>query len=527
MPQHQQTKDGGVIIWDQNDWLQGLASGYGTASTINYQKLGKGSEWLHAINPYLNSLGVLQPGLLGTALTENASIAATLSAVCVERTGTAATYWLLEAGANIHQIAIASPYTISGTSPFPYAITHHSGIVGEDIITFNINGTENVYYSFNDGTDGDIGKAVITGTFDDDWFSTSGGLAVALNKSVPHPMIVGEDQKLYIADLTTSGTLAKIWQINDSGVVAKFETIVPRNYVIRAFAKTGEHLVIFANKIKASVTAINQRGDAIAIFWDMSSSQYDYKYDLNDNEVTAGFYFKGVIGCFTTGRINEFANIGYRSKLQIFEGGRFIPIFNFAEESPKYSGLDIVNNMLIWNSGGVVYSYGSPYPDYPNVVNKITQCAGTTNGFLKTLNGLEIYASTGATTSNEVFKQSDTFYDTSAWRGLTAEPLFPTHKQGRVDYWEVGFFGNATGGRTCTVQLDFDYGATTKTLLNAVSTITTGTQIRRGSKDTSSASFPRFSAIKPKVSWAAGSGSSAAPKIAFIKIYYQNEEIKT
>src|SRR3990167_6005945 len=136
MPQIQQTAKGGVIVYDQNDFF-GLASGYGGASQINYQKVGNGAEYLKAVNPYLNALGALQPGLLGTALTN--------AAAQIAATNTAA--WLIEAGAKIHRIdSLVTPYTISTTAPFPYTIeaqgghVTHTTPVGEDIITFNISG---------------------------------------------------------------------------------------------------------------------------------------------------------------------------------------------------------------------------------------------------------------------------------------------------------------------------------------------------------------------------------------------------
>ena len=541
MPQIQQTAKGGVIVYDQNDFF-GLASGYGGASQINYQKVGNGAEYLKAVNPYLNALGALQPGLLGTALTNAAAqIAATINAGVVERTGTNTAAWLIEAGAKIHRIdSLVTPYTISTTAPFPYTIeaqgghVTHTTPVGEDIITFNISGTEYVFYSYTDNTDGDVGRVIIApvadnSDFDDDWFSTASGGAV-LNKNVPHPMIIGDDQKFYIADLAASGTLAKLWQIVDDGdgtvTISSFTTLIPRNYVIRDFAKNGEHLVIFANKIRTGGT-LAHKGDVVAFFWDYSASSADYKYHLDDNDVTCGFNFGGVLGCFTTGRVTEFANVGYRSKLQIFEGGRFMPKFNFSEEAPKYGGYDIVNNMLCWNSGGVIYSYGSPYPDYPARVNKIAQGASTTNGFLKALNGIEIYVSTGSGANNEVFQQATTFHASSDWRGLVADPLFPLYTQGMVDYVEIGFYGSASGGRAMTFTLDFDYGTYTKTVLDALTTVTAGKQILYRDVDTSNASFPLFKAIKPIISWATGSGSGACPKISYIKIYYSLQPLNT
>ena len=406
----------------------------------------------------------------------------------------------------------------------------HASPVGEDIITFNISGTEYVLYSYNDATDGDVGRITVVANnsytaadFNDAWFSSATGGAL-LNKSVPHPMIIGDDQKLYIADLASSGTLSKLWQVSDTGTITSYTTVVPRNYAIRAFAKTGLQLIIFANKIKGSSSGVNEKGDAIAIFWDGSSQDPDIIYNLNDNEVTAGFNFGGIIGCFTTGRSNEFASIGYRSKLQIFEGGRFIPKFNFSQSTPGYGGFDIVNNMLCWNSGGVVYSYGSPYPELPVRVNSINIGASTSNGFLKSLNGLEIYLSTGSAGNNEVFKQAATHYASAAWKGLNAEPIFPEGKRGKVEQIEVCFYEAASSGRAITLTLDTNFG-TTHTILDALLTVTAGKNIIYRRVNSTSGTLPFFNVLKPTVQYATGSGSGISPIIRYIKIYFSHQNI--
>src|SRR3990167_4347001 len=397
-------------------------------------------------------------------------------------------------------------------------------MVAEDIIFFNKDETGYIFYSYNDNTDGDVGRVILGpaaggADFDDDYFSTATGGAV-LDKDYPHPMIVGDDQVLYIGDGRT------LRWITDAAVISSNATIVPRHYSIKCFTKTGQQLVIFAEREKGSGASVTARGDCIALFWDYSSQSADYIYQLNDNEVTAAFNWNGILGCFTTGRPNEFANIGYRSKLQLFEGGRFVTKHRFSETAPIPGGVEIHMGMLTWVSDGVVYSLGSPYEDFPQVVNKIGAGAGTSTGYCKSLNGTDLYISTGSGTSCEFLAQGSTYYATSAWRGLLAEPIFPAHQQGKVDYIEIGFHGSASGGRAITVQIDFDYGNSTKTILDAVETITAGTQILYRTHDSSGASYPPFSAIKPVVSWATGSGSSDAPVISYIKIFWSLKAIK-
>ena len=538
--QFPKTKDypgGGVIQYSTEDFI-GLVSGYGSGT---YPKIGKGASHQVAINPFREAtVGVLAPGFPTSALT--GTDMGLVFSVIVDRSSAQPNAWLIES-TKIHQIVGSAGQigtAVSSTTPFPFTIlsgtdsggsgtdhsTHTTGIVGEDIIYFNISGTGYIFYSYNDATDGDVAQVPLAPTqasdFIENYLTRQGTTAAVLNKSYPHPMIVGDDQVLYIAD----GRTLK-W-ITDAGVYGSNATIVPRDYTIKCFTKTGQQLVIFAERVKGSGASNKARGDCLALFWDYSSQSADYIYQLNDNEVSAAFNWNGIIGCFTSGRVTEMANTNTLSKLQLFEGGRFIKKFGFSEATPVFGGVEIYNGMLFWNSGGVIYSLGSPYDDFPQAVNKIAAVTGASNGYIKSLNGLDLYISSGAAASNannEVLAVSLTYHASSAWRGLLAEPIFPPHTQGKVDYVEIGFFGSASGGRTITVQLDFDYGNSTKTILDALATITAGTQILYRTHDSSGASYPPFSAIKPIVSWAAGSANTAAPKISYIKIFWINKTI--
>lgn len=534
----QQTPDGGIIVYNQEDFI-GLVSGYGSG---NYPKIGKGASHQVAINPFRNATpGVLAPGFVTTALTNAAAqVVAVIKNATVDRFSAQPNAWLIEA-TKIHQVAGSAGEigkTISVTTPFPFSIlggtdsggggtdhSTHTTPIGQDIVFFNISGTGYIFYSYNDNIDGDVAQVPLAPTqasdFIENYLTRQGTIAAVLDKDYPHPMIVGDDQVLYIAD----GRTLK-W-LTDAGVYGSNATIVPRDYMIKCFTKTGQHLIIFAEKEKGSGAGVAARGDCIAIFWDYDSQSAEIIYQLNDNEVDGAFNWNGIIGCFTTGRPNEFATIGNRSKLQLFEGGRFVPKHYFSESIPGFGGVEIHMNMLFWNADGTIYSLGSPYQDFPQVVNKIGAGSGTTSkGYCKSLNGTDLYISTGAGASCEYLTHGANYYASSQWRGLIAEPIFQNGMQGQIEYIEIAFFGSASGGRTLTLQLDFDYGKSTSTILDAISTVTAGQQIIYKVKDSSGAYFPTvFEAIKPIVSWATGSGSSSAPIISYIKIYWKNKKI--
>ena len=179
----QQYKNGGQIIWSTEDFI-GLLSGYGSG---NYPKVGKGASHQVSINPFRESTpGILAPGFPTTALTNAAAqVSAVIKNAAVDRLSAQPNAWLIEA-TKIHQIAGSAGVigtTISVTDPFPYTIEFqaahgaHTTMVAEDIIFFNISGTGYILYSYNDNTDGDVGRVILApaaggADFDDDWFST-------------------------------------------------------------------------------------------------------------------------------------------------------------------------------------------------------------------------------------------------------------------------------------------------------------------------------------------------------------------
>ena len=67
-------------------------------------------------------------------------------------------------------------------------------------IAYENNGTIEIFYSFNDATDGDIGRLSSiqsSDAFDDDYYSAVAGGSV-LNKDVPHPLAIADNNIMYI-----------------------------------------------------------------------------------------------------------------------------------------------------------------------------------------------------------------------------------------------------------------------------------------------------------------------------------------
>ena len=541
---HQQfspTKDnpgGGIIVYNQEDFI-GLVPGY--FSTV-YLRKGKGAAYQVDINPY-REIGILQPGYLPSNVTKEdgtgteTNIAAIINNGFMEKVYSTGNPWLIEAGVKIHKLlSNAGIFNhLSLTAPFPYSIgtgtgAHaHSAFVGEDIIEFTIGGVPYMLYSYNDNTDGDIGRVDpnpetfdATADFIDNWFSTATGGGV-LNKNYSHPMIEGDSGYLYIADGN------KLWFIASDGSIGSNSTIVPSGFKIKCFTKTGTHLVIFADRIKGSSVAVFTRGDSYAYFWNYSATRADYVFSLNDNEVTAAFNFNGVVGCFTTGRSAEDAGYNSKiSKLQIFSGGKFESVFNFTGSSPGYGGVDFDHNKVWWNSEGRIFTYGAHFSELFNPsVNHIASAGGSGSGFLKAFNGTDVHVSSGsgASAGCQIIgpQLANSFSSNAQWRGMVVEPIFPIGMKGQVEQVEVNFFDSSSGGRAITLQLEIDYANVTSTILSTLATTTAGKNIVYKKLNSSGATLPQFNNLLAKCNWSdpgGGAGTTSAPKINYIKIYY-------
>lgn len=530
-----QNEKGGTIVYNSDDFI-GLVPGYAGG---NFPRFGKGASWLAGINPWREATpGVLAPSFPVTALDNSGAYASSvIRNAVVDRASSQPNAWLIEDGAaGIHQIVGSAGIVgkaLSVTAPFPFGLASASGGIhstathtsydGEDIALFNISGTDYIFYSFNDNTDGDIGRVILnptsTGDFKNDWYSSQSG-ETPFTLGVPHPLMVGDDDKLY------GGDDVNLRVVSNTGAFSSTSSVVPAGFIVKCFAKTGEQLLIGAERKKGSYSSALARGDAIVQFWDYGSQSSITTKQLNDNEVTALIYWKGTVWAFTQGRPGEEATIAKRSKLQKFEGGEFVIKFHFSETSPTFGGIEIHDNCLHWNSDGVIYSYGSPYPGFPERVNKVGVGSGTTSGgYAKSLNGTDLYISTGAGTSCEYLTQGTTYEGASQWRGLVAEPIAPAGHRCKVTSGEIAFYGSASGGRTIQFSFTVDDQGTTNILLDAHGTVTAGTQQVIRKIRTNGEELPFFSSIKPLLVYSIGSGASNAPKVSYIKFNYEFREV--
>ena len=146
------------IIFGREDWLAGLHPQY--TATGNYAQAGGNyAATQRCFNPF-RFLGYACPGYNPTAITKSS----VLSALVRNGFNNGAYAYLLEGGAKIHRLTIASNALLddAGGVGFPHTITHgaHTTIVGNDCVLYNhkVGGTSALryMYSFSDSADWEI-----------------------------------------------------------------------------------------------------------------------------------------------------------------------------------------------------------------------------------------------------------------------------------------------------------------------------------------------------------------------------------
>jgi len=516
MPQINTNKTGGVVRWDHKDWLAGVMPNY---SAINDNStIGNVDGFLDTISvdPF-RKWGYLSPGGDPTAATGSVAVDALLVASAVN--GTEA---YLVGGTKLQQFTPQTNVvtnTIGTGGVFPHTISAHGGhsaVVASDVVRYTIGTTPYIFYSWSDNTDGDVGRYDLTTTFDDDYMSAAATSGAVLTSTEKHVMVVGDDDILYIADgrnlhgFDGSATA--------SGTFISTAIQVPVGFVIKAFAKTQNYLIVYASDNVS--TASGYRSESIAFFWDYKSDDFTYKYPIDGNKITAGFTFQGTPGCFSAGR-SLLNNEDRSSKLQLFNGSSFSTVLSFKETAPTQGGVEVMGEVIRWNSNGDIYQYGSPY-DSSKPFNKIASGGGSTaGGFLKNLYQNEFYLSSGTTSSGGLDRVTSNFADSAKFLTGVVEFGYPNDMKIKPSMVKIYWDKTVTGKRGLTLLMYNNKGsANSATLISQIQTISTSNLVQILRTDTTGNPFRISDSIQIFGQWVSGDGNSDAPVIRAIEVYF-------
>lgn len=328
-------------------------------------------------------------------------------------------------GAKLYKLS-STTLTSDGTWPHTIDKAAQTAEDGEDVALYQ----GNLYYSYNhSNTLGDVGKYDLSATFDDDWGSTVPSGAATLTGGVPHPMIVGGNDTMYIGNgryVTSYNGTTFIQQALD----------LPTGAVIQSVRWMSDRLWIAANR--TSITGSNKNTASIFV-WDGTTDSWEAEIKLMGT--VGGMHVKnGILFVFyqditSTG--------GY--KLAYVGGSNVVDLANFTGALPAFYQITDYKDFIIWNSNGSIWAYGSGDKDMPNRLFQLADGGHATVGGLACPFGTPIVASYDGASAYRIALFSG--YDTNAsWKSTIFDVTGDAEHSG-IDTVRINFEELESGAR--------------------------------------------------------------------------------
>lgn len=529
-------QNGGTITYDQDDWLAGLDTTSGGSSN---RKLGSGFAFSDRVDP-LRFLGYISPSYNPQDVTNNAQVTSLIRNGVIN----GANAYLIAGngvgvgGGIVHKLDLALPAgTISTTAPFPHTIDHaHTNETGSDIVNYTANVASTptllTFFSFSDNTDWDVGIYNPTAdTFNDDYMSTIPASPLAApyltgGKSAPHPLIVGDDDILYMGD--RNFVHAYDGATGADGTFYPAVLTLPQGWIITCFCKSNDQkLLIGAYYAPSASSSIEYLGSAKAYKWNYLDLDFDYAYDLHDNYVSEMANWNDTVIAFTSGRRSQTQAGTY--KLQAIINGGFKVLQTYSTGTlPIRGGVEVVEQDIYWNGGNTYFYAKNQFGEnfiFGNIGGSSSGVSGICRLFSSSVFLLHYSNGTQANGFGLQYGSSDYAAAPSAY-GKVATPTFPERKRGRLKKVELYFMTTATGGRTFSLNtvLDKDGGSVT---LSATSTVTNLQKqvLDFRASGTSTIPLGDFSTLQPQFIWATGSGATDAPVLEKVVYFFEYTDI--
>lgn len=505
------------IIFDANDFVRGLVDRWAVNSV---KKLGRGYSYGANFDPVNVLEGYAFPGNLFVDVTNVAAVEGILKDAVVAPGGV---YAYLSGTTKLHRLDVTSN-TLSNAGAWPHSVAAagvhaaHTTFIftNGSVEVYNIAGTAYLFYAWTDNTDWDVGTFDLSATFDDDFMSSVPATPLAGGdltdgKSEQHNMYVSSnDDLLYLP----SGRYAHAFDGGTGGSGTFYSKVMtfPAGFTCKGFAETGYDLVAFICNNAGS----NRRGKAYAYFYGADRPADPYKtIDIQDDEVGCPFNYGNTVGCFTLNRSNN------RIALRIFNGSKFVAKFFFPGSMPAVGGVEVIDEVVKWNSAGLVYQWG-PEGEVPVSAHQ-TNFVGDTSGFLKALISGTIYSSGAAAGgAGGLMWLDSTKYITSAEiQSLISYPLFPKGKKGKATEIQVHFARAATGGRGLSVRLMTDAKTVNTTIITSVETVAATALVQKFLLTASGGQLPAFKDLAVQLLWNSGTLATDAPGLEKVIIFFR------
>ncbi len=519
------TKD--KIIFGSEDWLTGIDPIETTAGADS--KISNGLASSGGLDP-LRKLGYISPGYAPADATNIAQVTAMLRNGVVY--GDTA---IMAGGGLVHKLTtISGNGTISTTAPFPYTIDHaHNTETADDIVNYLVGTTIKAFVSFNDATDWDVAVYDYAGNaFDPDFMSTVpanpladnwGGVATndfltTLGKGYPHPLIVGDDDVLYMG----SGRYIHAFdgQAGANGTFYGAVLTLPAGWTITCFAKTENGQLAIGAYYSASIGASTyNKGDAKVWLWNYLELDISSYIPLNDNYISELFNWNGTLACFTEGN-RPFA-YGSSRKLQVFTGSKFVPVVSWGGAGlPIRGGVDVVGDDIYWNASGIIYGYIKNPNTNSYSLHLLKGLAEGSSGMLKFFTSAGAHFSYGAGAGLGIRKFSSNYGGNAGniiGKTKVVYLALPNDKKANLKSVSITFLEAVTGGMSFALNTILD-GTDSNTI--AAFTVVTDLKITKTFK-ADGTKLGKFSRLQCTLIWADGDGNTKAPTIEKIEYEYE------
>ena len=465
-----------------SNWLGGISFS---------DRLGReGSYFIgKAVNPFNTSFpGYLCPGPEPTTITNTVTGVVSSKVDAVNNKG----YFV--GGSNpgkITQLNLVTELATFGTE-YPHNISNtahagHSASAGEDCIIYPVSSTHYLLYSWNDNTDGDVGRVGLSGalTFDDDFLSSASASGAKLTGgvSMPHPMLEwGESGFLYIADGRNLHQFDGQTGANGTFTANKFQ--LPYGWVITSLFDANDFIGICAKYFMGTTWSWGNsyKGRTTVFFWDGVSSSYNKRISVEDPQIKASGNLNGEFYIFTL-------DANGKGNIKRFDGNRFIREelieTNVSTETTghypaSYGSVIVHNNMFLIGTKdlGNLFMYGSPKEGISKALINLISFTATNTEISAPIHGLALYFGTYNSDSGNYGIRKASLTGTDSARIIYKSLYYELPQKARINYAKL-YFRALTSGQGDDVFLDYDYGAGNQQLGNISFAEDGGTTVKK------------------------------------------------
>lgn len=275
---------------------------------------------------------------------------------------------------------------------------------------------------------GDIGKYDLVTTFDDDWGSTVPSGMGSLVGGVPHQVIVGGNDTMYI----TNGRYITSY---DGTTLIPQALDLPTGYIIQSIVWMSDRLWIAANK--TSLTG-NNKNSASVFIWDGTTDSWEAEIRLMG--AVGGLHIKnGIIYVFyqditSTG--------GY--KLAYVSGSSVTDLCNYTGGLPAFYQITDYKDFILWNSNGDLFAFGAGDKDLNVKLFQIADGGYSTVGCVICPFGTPIIASYQST--NFKLAKFSGYDVNSSWKSIIFDTTNDSDNMG-IDFVRINFEALTSGAR--------------------------------------------------------------------------------